>query len=235
MLYWFRKRAGVATPAGSTSWGWDGHSDSADAYQSMLPAASTEHCNTGGDPTYTVNGQWKDSAEVVFTFDPPTAGGAFTAHGPGWPGTLAGRVFINGSFWLDFPPAAGSDADEPHAAAAAAAAGHRATGMFSNTSSWKKLCWWTALSWADPPPGGESGERWCKLGSPGCTKPPHVSPPPPAPDGVPDGRNVDGPDGLRGRCGCTADSASHERSPKHRMSQPAVSVAVMCVAWPGRS
>ena len=43
MLYWFRRRAGVANPPGATSWGWDGQSK-------QIPSLATENLpeNTNG-------------------------------------------------------------------------------------------------------------------------------------------------------------------------------------------
>ena len=137
------------------------------------------HCNPGGDPTATVNGRWKDPSGGIFTIDPPS-NGAFTASGPGWNGSPHGRVFSNGSFWLELSPTLTS------------------TGVFTNTSSWEKLCWWTAITWIVPPPGASASDHWCKVGAAGCTAPPGPPPPPPGPPGVPGGRNVDGPFGLRG-------------------------------------
>jgi hypothetical protein len=208
MLYWFRKRAGVPNPAGATSWGWDGHPGSAlmsghdhshsghdhsghdhsghhlHSHSHSKPA-QVDHCNPGGDPTTTINGEWKapdPHATAVFTISPP-ANGSFSAYGPSWAVSPTGQVFPNGSFWLDFPQAGRRST--------------RAAGEFVNSSSWKQICWWTGIRWIVPPPGGTvtPGAHWCKIGSPGCKKPPGPPAPPPGPA---PGTNVDGPYGLRG-------------------------------------
>ena len=191
MLYWFRHRAGVDNPPGATSWGWDGHVEQAGHMiehshsHSHGAAAIVGHCNPGGDSTATVNGQWKNTGGAVFIIDQPGSTSAegsrpFKAAGPGWSTTTHGQVSPNGSFWLEASPSV------------------RSTGVFTNTSSWEKLCWWTSITWAAPehlPPGAMPGEHWCKIGSHGCKAPPG---PPPPPSGNPSGINVDGPYGLRG-------------------------------------
>ena len=191
MLYWFRQRAGVANPPDATSWGWDGHVQPLASPIALADAQVDDphtlgahglrawHCNPGGDPTTTVNGDWKATNGAVYSIAQPT-GGSFAASGPGWPPGTHGQVFANGSFWLSIPADAESD--------------KTATGVFSNSSAWEKLCWWTAISWTVPPPGVAAGD-WCKVSSPGCPAPPG---PPPPPAGVPAGRNIDGPFGLRG-------------------------------------
>jgi hypothetical protein len=195
MLYWFRHRAGVDNPAGATSWGWDGHAEPgghgkphshSHGHGAAALAVEAGHCNPWGDPTATVNGQWKNVGGAVFTIDQPGSKSdqgtrAFKAAGPGWGSSTHGQVSPDGSFWLD----------------RASSSGRRATGVFTNTSSWEKLCWWTGITWTDaPPPGATPGGHWCKIASPGCKAP--LGPPPPPPSGVPPGINVDGPYGLRG-------------------------------------
>lgn len=185
ILYWFRQRAGVSNPKDATSWGWDGHIQPLAAPTSNVPDVDYTHnmerrCNPGGDPTTTVNGEWKTPSDAVYSIAKPIDG-SFAASGPGWPSTTKGQVFSNGSFWVSI----GADAESSMTA----------TGIFSNSSAWEKLCWWTVILWMKPPPGAASGDVWCKVGSPGCRAPPG---PPPPPAGVPPGRNVDGPFGLRG-------------------------------------